>query len=51
MKKEYISPAVGIIKLEQTGMLCISGEIGGEAIEPAYGPEMVIDDEVPLVIE
>lgn len=36
MKKQYMMPEMEIVKLEQEGMLCISGEIGGDANEPAF---------------
>ena len=35
MKKQYLTPEMEIVRLEQVGMLCASGEIGGEAHEPA----------------
>jgi hypothetical protein len=28
------------VELEMKGMLCISGEIGGDANEPAYAPDL-----------
>lgn len=40
MKKEYIKPVVEEITVELTAMLCVSGEIGGDATEPALAPEM-----------
>ena len=35
MKKQYLKPEIEIIQLEQRGMLCISGGLGGEASGPA----------------
>lgn len=40
MKKQYMTPEMEIVKLEMKGMLCISGEIGGDANEPAYAPDL-----------
>lgn len=40
MRKQYISPELEIIKLEQTNaLLAVSSEIGGEATEPASAHE------------
>ena len=36
MKKQYMTPEIGIVKLELKGMLCMSGEVGGDATEPAH---------------
>lgn len=44
MKQQYISPEMEIVKLEQGGMLCVSGEIDGEATEPANSPEAEFED-------
>ena len=43
MKKQYLKPEIEITKLEQDGMLCISGGLGGDANEPAKG-RMCDDD-------
>jgi len=41
MKKQYISPELDIIKLEQkNALLVVSGEIEGEATEPASAREV-----------
>ena len=34
-KKIYEKPTMEIVKLEQQGMLCISGDLSGDANEPA----------------
>ena len=38
--KKYIVPVMEVIELKMTSMLCISGNLGGEANEPAHSPEM-----------
>ena len=35
MIKQYLKPEIENIKLEQMGMLCISGDLDGDADEPA----------------
>lgn len=40
MKKQYIMPQVEEIELKMTSMLCVSGDLGGDANEPAHSPEM-----------
>ena len=35
MKKQYMTPETEIVKLEQKGLICMSGEISGDATEPA----------------
>ena len=40
MKKEYIMPVMEKIELKMTSMLCVSGDLGGDADEPAHSPEM-----------
>ena len=40
MKKKYIIPEVEVIELGLQTMLCISGEMGGDANEPAYAPDL-----------
>lgn len=35
MKKQYMKPEIEIIKMEQQGMLCMSGDLSGDANEPA----------------
>ena len=44
MKKQYIMPKVEEIELNMTFMLCVSGELGGDANEPAHAPDMDIED-------
>lgn len=44
MKKLYIIPETEVIEFETTGMLCFSGNIGGNATDPAHAPEM--DDDM-----
>jgi len=40
MKKEYIMPKSEEIEIKLATMLCVSGDIGGDATEPAFSPEM-----------
>ena len=40
MKKQYIMPKAEAIELKMTSMLCVSGDFGGDANEPALSPEM-----------
>ena len=40
MKKEYNMPVMELIELKMTSILCISGELGANAGEPALVPEM-----------
>ena len=35
MKKQYLTPEMEILKMEQEGMLCMSGDLGGDATDPA----------------
>ena len=35
MKKQYLTPEMEILKLEQEGMLCLSGDLGDDATDPA----------------
>ena len=42
MKKQYIIPKAEEIELEMTFMLCVSGDLGGDADEPAHAPDMDI---------
>ena len=48
MKKDYIMPVMEEIELKMTSILCISGELGANAGEPALAPEM---DDLTLDIE
>lgn len=43
MKKEYSEPHIELVKMELTGMLALSPNIGGDATEPARTP--LLDDE------
>ena len=36
MKKEYIEPRMEVVDILPGGMLCVSGDINGEATEPAH---------------
>ena len=45
MKKQYMTPEIGIVKLEQKGMLCMSGEVGGDATEPAHARMFDFEDD------
>ena len=40
MKKKYMEPQMEVIRMLPTGMLCMSGEIDGEATEPGMAPEL-----------
>ena len=44
MKKQYMTPETGIVKLEMKGMLCMSGEVGGDATEPAQARMFDFED-------
>ena len=44
MKKQYLTPEMEILKLEQEGMLCMSGDLGGDATDPAKAP--LFDDDL-----
>lgn len=37
MKKQYIIPQTEIVELKYSGMLAVSGTLGGEATGPAMG--------------
>lgn len=39
MKKEYMTPQMVAMEMKMVGMLCLSGDIEGEATEPAYSRE------------
>lgn len=45
MKKQYMTPEIGIVKLEMKGMLCMSGEVGGDATEPAQARMFDFEDD------
>ena len=45
MRKEYIEPQVEAIEMLPEGMLCLSGDINGDATEPALAPEDDVDHE------
>ena len=40
MKKQYIMPKAEAIELKMTSILCVSGDLGGDANEPALAPDM-----------
>ena len=40
MKKEYMTPQMVAMEMKTVGMLCFSGDIDGEATEPAYGRDV-----------
>ena len=40
MKKKYMEPQIEVIDMLPEGMLCVSGDIIEEAIEPALVPEL-----------
>ena len=49
MKKKYAMPEMLAIDMRVQGMLCISGEMGGDANEPAYAPDLGEELNVDLV--
>ena len=40
MKKKYIIPEVEEMEIELLSILCLSGDIGDDASEPALGPDL-----------
>ena len=40
-----MTPEIGIEKLEMKGMLCMSGEVGGDATEPAQARMFDFEDD------
>ena len=38
MKRVYVTPETEVIEMKPSCMLCVSGEIGGDATEPARAP-------------
>ena len=40
MKKKYIIPEVEEIEIELLSILCLSGDIGGDASDPALAPDL-----------
>ena len=40
MKKKYIIPEVEEIEIELLSILCLSGDLGGNASDPALAPEL-----------
>ena len=40
MKKKYIIPEVEEMEIELLSILCLSGDIGDDASEPALGSEL-----------
>ena len=40
MKKKYIIPEVEEMEIELLSILCLSGDIGGDASEPALAPDL-----------
>lgn len=45
MKKQYMTPEIGIEKLEMKGLICMSGEVGGDATEPAQARMFDFEDD------
>ena len=45
MKKLYMTPEIGIEKLEMKGLICMSGEVGGDATEPAHARMFDFEDD------
>ena len=39
MKRFYVTPETKVVEMKPSCMLCVSGEIGGDATEPAHAPE------------
>ncbi len=46
MKKKYIIPDAEVIEMNLQTILCLSGDIGGEASDPALAPEL--DEELDI---
>ena len=44
MRKEYIEPQMDVIEMLPEGMLCVSGEIDGDATEPGMARFFADDD-------
>ena len=40
MKKKYIIPEVEEMEIELLSILCLSGDIGGDASDPALAPDL-----------
>ena len=45
MKKQYMTPEIGIVKLEPNGLICMSREISGDATEPAQARMFDFEDD------
>ena len=43
MKKEYIRPETEVMEIKTSGMLCISGELDGDANQDAMSPGLSDD--------
>jgi hypothetical protein len=46
MKKKYMMPEMLVIEMKLQVMLCLSGNMGGNASEPALAPEMDADQDL-----
>ena len=46
MKKKYIIPEVEEMEIELLSILCLSGDIGDDASDPALAPEQEDFDEL-----
>ena len=46
MKKKYIIPEVDEIEIDLLSILCLSGDLGGNASDPALAPEFDESDEL-----
>ena len=46
MKQKYIIPEVEAIEAELLTVLCISGDIGDDASDPALAPELIDFDKL-----
>lgn len=45
MKKEYMEPQMEVIEMLPEGMLCVSGDINGEATDPAHARMFGFEDD------
>jgi hypothetical protein len=41
MKKKYISPEIKVMDIKMSGMLCVSGGLGGTANQDALSPDLL----------
>lgn len=39
MKRVYVTPETEVLEMKPSSILCISGDLGGDATEPGHAPE------------